>query len=340
MKKSPHVSETPFAYSKLFSKSISATTNVQLLLHQGMILALSMLAFAGFSGFMFLMVFLTSMLSIASGFPPFAVFVVIFGFAIWILGMLAINAFANGVQFHLAMQAVTKRPLDLNLAWKLSSARWRDAFVVQGSVLGFFVGLFVLSLIVSFFVSGNANLLWTLINPAPWSQAGLPAILTMGLLFVALQPFLLMMLPIIYFEQTKPSQMVHKLRSYVTPHYVQLLGTIVLLIVLNLIIITITDLVTTIPISQTPIRETALTFVVFSGFAFVAQILALLFTFANNLNTQALLYLHIGKPQTNTQFVTTGKFSTALSKLAHSHPSHSGLLPVKWKRLGIKRKTR
>ena len=249
MKKSPHVSETSFSYSKLFSKSISAAANVQLLLQQGMVLALSMFAFVGFSGFMFLMVFLTSMLSIASGFAPFAVFVVLFGFAIWILGMLAINAFANGVQFHLAMQAVAKRPLDLNLAWKLSSARWRDAFVVQGSVLGFFAGLFVLSLIVSFIVSGNANLMWTLINPLTWSQAGFPAILAMGLLFVALQPFLLMMLPVVYFEQTKPVQVVHKLRNYVTPHYFQLLGTIVLLIILNLIITTIADFAATVPIS-------------------------------------------------------------------------------------------
>lgn len=340
MKKNPTVSSTPFSYSKLFNKSITSALNVQLLLHQGMMLSLSLLAFVGFSLFMFLMIFLTSMLAAASGFVPFAIFMIIFGVAVWVLGMLAINAFMNGVQFHLAMQAVTKRPLDLNLAWKLSSARWRDSFFVQGSLLGFFVGLFLLSFIVSFIFSGNANAVWILLNPLSWAQIGLPTILTMGLLLVALQPFLLMVLPIVYFEQTKPLHIVKKLQNYVTPHYFQLLGTMVLLLILNLVITTITDYVTNLPISQTPIRETALTFVVFSGFAFVVQILALLFTFTNNLNAQALLYLHIGKPESNTQFVTTGPFSTALSKLAHSHPSHMGYLPVKWKRLGGKRKTR
>ncbi len=338
MKKNPHHSETPFSYSKLFSKSISNSLNVHLLMLQGMLIALSLLAFVAFSSFMVLMVFLTSMLSISSGFMPFAMFVVLFGFAIWVLGMLAINAFMNGVQFHLAMQAVTKRPLDLNLAWKLSSARWRDAFVIQGSMLGFFVGLFVLSLIVSFIFSGNAQI-WSLINPFNWAQAGAPTLVTMGLLLVALQPFLLMILPLTYFENTQPHDIVGKLRRQIIPHYFQLLGTIVLLMVLNIVINSIAEYATTIPL-QTPLGDRALTFVIFSGFAFLIQVIALLFTFTNNLNAQTLLYLHIGKPQASTQFVTTGAFSTALSKLAHSHPSHSGMLPVKWKKLGAKRKIR
>lgn len=305
-------------------------------MQQGMLIALSLLAFVAFSSFMVLMVFLTSMLSIASGFVPFAMFVVIFGFAIWVLGMLAINAFMNGVQFHLAMQAITRKPLDLNLAWKLSSARWRDAFVIQGSMLGFFAGLFVLSLIVTYIFSGNVQV-WSFINPMHWSLAGAPTLVTIGLLFVLLQPFLLMILPITYFEQTSPQDIISKLRRYVSPHYLQLLGTIVLLMVLNITINTIAEYATTLPL-QTPLGERALTFVVFSGFAFLVQIIALLFTFTNNLNAQALLYLHIGKPQPVVQFVTTGALSNAISNLARSHPSHTGMLPVKWKKLGAKRR--
>lgn len=340
MAKNPRVSETTFSYTKLFSKAIANALNTNLLLLQGMILALSFLAFVGFSSFMVLMVFLTSLLSISSGFVPFAVFVVLFGFVIWILGMLAINAFANGVQFHLAMQAVSKRPLDINLAWKLSSARWRDAFIAQGSLLGFLVGLLVLSFMVSILFSGSADLAWALVNPSLWGQVGYPALLAMGLLLVALQPFLLMLFPIVYFEETKPTQVVNKLKSYVTPHYFQLLGTIVLLLILNLVVSTIAEYAMSIPTSQTPIRGTALTYVVFSGFALVVQALALLFTFTVSLNTQTLLYLHAGKPQPNTQFVTTGQLSTAISNLARSHPSHMGYLPVKWKKLGGKRKAR
>lgn len=339
MRKTPHVSETTFSYSKLFSKAIASALNTHLLLWQGMMLALSLLAFVGFSSFMILMVFLTTTLSIASGFVPFALFVVLFGFAVWVLGMLAINTFINGVQFHLAMQSVAKRPLDVNLAWKLSSARWRDSFFVQGSLLGFVTGIFVLSLVVGTLISGSgASILNILMNPDLWFKSGLASVLAMGLLFVALEPFLLMMLPIVYFENTKPIQITQKLRSYVTPHYFQLLGTLVLLLIFNLVVTTIADYAITLPLMSAGLGKSVLTFVVFSGFGLIIQVIALLFTFTVNLNVQTLLYLHVGKPQLDTQFVTTGTLSTALSKLAHSHPSHSGLLPVKWKRLGGKRK--
>lgn len=338
MKKMPRVSETTFSYSKLFGKAIGNALNVHLLLWQGMLLALSLLAFVGFTSFMVLMVFLTTMLSIASGFTPFALFVIIFGFAVWVLGMLAINSFVNGVQFHLAMQIVTRRPLDINLAWKLASARWRDAYFAQGSLLGFVVALFVISLTVSTFLAGNANILNVLMTPSLWFQSGLASVLAMGLLFVALEPFLLMLLPIVYFENTKPLQITQKLRAYVVPHYFQLLGTLVLVLILNVVVSTIADFATTLPLTTLGLGRTVLTFVVFSGFGLVVQAIALLFTFTVNMNVQTLLYLHIGKPQPNTQFVTTGTLSTALSKLAHSHPSHSGLLPVKWKKLGVKGK--
>lgn len=334
----PAVSNTPFSYSKLFSKAISNALNVPLLLWQGMLLAISLVLFVIFTAFMGQMIFFTVMLAFGSGFFPFALFMIIFGIAVWLMGILAINAFMNGVQFHLAMQAISKRPLDIDLAWKLSSARWRDAFFVQGSMIGFFVGITILALVVSIVVAGNANAMLTILNPAQWSQAGFPGVLAAFLAVVALLPFLLMMLPIVYFEQTKPTHIVQKLRDYVRPHYFQLLGTIVLLLVLNLVVTTIADYITTVPVSQTPLRETALTFVVFSGFALLVQLLALLFTYTINLNAQTLLYLHIGKPKENTQFVTMGKFSTALSNLARSHPSHAGLLPVKWKKLGGKNK--
>ncbi len=338
MKHKNPASETTFSYSKLFSKAIANALNTHLLLWQGMLLALSLVAFVGFSSFMLLMAFLTTLLSVASGFAPFALFVIIFGFAVWVLGMLAINAFVNGVQFHLSMQTVTRRPLDINLAWKLASARWRDSYMVQGSLLGFLVIIFVISLTLTTIISGNADIVQVLMTPSTWFTSGWATILSMGLLFVALEPFLLMMLPIVYFENVKAMQITQKLRSYVLPHYFQLLGTLVLLLILNLIISTIADYATTLPMTQLGLGRTVLTFVIFSGFGLVVQAVALLFTFTINLNVQTLLYLHIGKPQPNTQFVTTGTLSTALSKLAHSHPSHSGMLPVKWKKLGGKGK--
>ena len=332
-----HPSHTSFSYSKLFGKSISSALNVELLLLQGMTLVLSVLAFLVFTGFMGLIVYLAILPSLASGFLPVSVFVVLFGFAVWVLGMLAINAFVNGVQFHLAMQAVTKKPFDLNLAWKLSSARWRDAFVVQGSLLGFIVGLFVLSLIVSLLVSGNINVLSVLFQPANWTGSALATILVMGLLILMLQPFLMMMLPIVYFENTKPLQITQKLHEYVKPHYWALFGTLILLIILNVFLTSIADFATQLPATQSPVRETAVTFVIFTGFAFLVQILAILLTFTINLNTQTLLYLHVGKPEANTQFVTQGPLSTALSQMARSHPSHSGMLPVKWKTPGSRK---
>jgi hypothetical protein len=338
MKPKNPASETTFSYTKLFSKAISYSTNTHLLLWQGMLLALSLFAFAIFTSLMMLVAGLTTVLSFAFGFWPLALFVIIFGFAVWVLGMLAINAFMNGVQFHLSMQAVAKRPLDINLAWKLASARWRDSYLVQGSVLGFIVIIFILSLALTTIVSGNADVVRVLMTPSTWFSSGLATILSMGLLFVALEPFLLMMLPVVYFENVKAIQITQKLRSYVLPHYFQLLGTLVLLLILNVVVSSIADYASTLPFTQLGLGRTILTFVIFSGFGLVVQAIALLFTFTVNLNVQTLLYLHIGKPQTNTQFVTTGTLSTALSKLARSHPSHTGMLPVKWKKLGAKRK--
>ncbi len=338
MKKNTHSGHTPFSYTKLFSKSISNALNVELLLLQGMMLALSLLAFVVFSSFMGLVVFLTAILSFSSGFPPLGIFVLLFGFAVWALGMIAINAFLNGVQYHLSMQAVTRKPFDLNLAWKLSSARWRDAFYAQGSLIGFFVGLFILSFIVSIIVSGNANWAGILLHPNLWSVAGLAPILVIVLALLTLQPFFLLMFPIVYFEHTKPLEIPRKLHAYVKPHYYHLMGAILLLIGINLLITRIADVMAILPAAQSPVRDTALTFVLFTGFAFFVQVVSIVVAICINLNTQALLYLHIGKPDPKTHFVTQGKWSTAVSKLAHSHPSHSGYLPVKWKRMGTKRR--
>lgn len=332
----------PFSFFRLFSKSISSALNVHALLLQGMTLALSLLAFVLFTAFMGMTVFLTSILSIASGVFPVAIFVMLFGFAIWILGLLAINAFANGVQFHLVMQAVSKRPLDINLAWKLSSARWKDAFVVQGAVLGFIVSMFILSLIVSLIVSGSAQWALVLLNPSSWSSAGWITVLIVGGLVVLLQPFFMMLLPITYFDSVSPSHVVERLRKQVRPHYIQLLATLVLLVALNMIVSAISDTVVSLPFSSSTINDTAATFVMFSAFALLVQVLTVLITFTINLHTQTLLYLHIAPPKEHVPFVTKGTVSTALSRMAHSHPSHSGMLPVKWKTPGgsAKRKAR
>ena len=46
------------------------------------------------------------LLSLATHALPVALFVLTFGLVLWVLGMLAINAFVSGVQFHLALQAI------------------------------------------------------------------------------------------------------------------------------------------------------------------------------------------------------------------------------------------
>ncbi len=335
-RKSSSGKNSTFSVQRLFSKAFTAALNPELLGLQGLTLLLSLLAFVVFTFGMGLVVFLTTIFSLSTGIFPIAVFTILLGIAIWVLGIMSINAFLNGVQFHLGMQAVSRKPLDLHLAWKLSSARWHDALLVQGSIAAIVVGLIVLSLIPSFFFPSAPSIIDAIRNPSGLGQRIPITLLVLGIFLFLLEPFLIMAPPIAYFENAKPTSVFDRVRKYVNLHYQQVLLSVILLVLITTFVNILADLVTGIPFSQVPVKEAAFSFVLVSGFSFIVQIIAILFSFTLAICTQTLMYLHVGKPQANNVFVTKGLVSRTLSSLARSHPRHSPYLPAKWKKPGKK----
>ena len=222
--------------SQIFKTGITRTLNPSLLGWQALMLMMTIFGFLVIGGFVALGVVLLSLIAAATGFFPLALFIILFGLVIGLLLLMSVNAFVDGVHYHLAMQAVSRRKIDMDLAWKLASARWKDALVVQGSVVAIILAALLVSILVSAFVNPPGNGWAWVLNPAQWvSTIGVTLIIGIALL-VALQPFLFLLLPSIYFENATPSQVFKRLFQYVRPRYWMLLLGAFGVIALNLFV--------------------------------------------------------------------------------------------------------
>jgi hypothetical protein len=312
---------------KIISTGISRTLNPSLLALQGMMLIISIFSFVVFSAFMLLGVFFAAILAIATGFFPIAIFVGLFGIALWLLGMMAINAFTGGVHFHLAMQAATHKPIDLNLAWKLSSARWKDATIIQGCLVAILLTAFVVSTLAVFVFSGNGSLGAWLSQPSLVRNLVGVSMLVMAALLFVLQPFLLLLLPTTYFEDVRPTQIFQRVNGYARPKYWPLFATAIGIILVNVLINVLSETLAQVPSSA----NAPLSLVVYATIATLIQLGAILFSFTATICIQTTAYLYHGKPKPHTQFVSKGIVSHHLVRMVHSSPHHSGYLPIKWK---------
>lgn len=310
-----------------FTTGISRTLNPSLLGWQALMLMITVFAFVVIGGFVGLSVFLISLLAASTGFLPLALFIILFGLVIGLLLLMAVNAFVDGVHYHLAMQAIARKPIDFDLAWKLSSARWKDALVVQGSVVAMILAALLVSALASVLIYPPANGLNWLMNPAQWVDVlGVPFIIILALL-VAMQPFLFLLLPSVYFESASPAQVLKRLFHYVKPAYWILMLAGLGVIVFNVVIGSLADWVTTLLSTGT----NPLTVVAMALAATLIQLGAFLFTFSATVSIQTTAYLHRAKPKESVQFVSSGFVSRALASMARNKPHHSGRLPVKWK---------
>ncbi len=313
--------------SEIFKTGIARTLNPSLLGWQALMLMMTIFGFLVIGGFVALGIVLLSLIAAATGFFPLALFIILFGLVIGLLLLMAVNSFVDGVHYHLAMQAVSRRKIDMDLAWKLASARWKDALVVQGSVMAMILAALVVSIIVSTLVNPPGNGWAWLLNPAQWvSTIGVTLIIGIALM-VALQPFLFLLLPSVYFENANPSQVFKRLFQYVKPRYWMLLLGAFGVIVLNLLVSALGDWIT----SSLTMGNTPVFAIIFGLAATLIQLAVILFTFSVTVTIQTVAYLHVAKPKETIQFTSTDFVSRALSRMAKDKPSHSGRLPVKWK---------
>lgn len=325
---------TPFSLRRLFGKAIPLSLNVELLAAEGATLAISLLAFVGFSLAMLLIIGVSFLLVSGIGFFPIALFVVVLGLALGVLGLMGINTFIAGVQYHLAMQGVTRKPMDVGLAWKLSAARFRDAFIVQGSLFALVFSIAFLALLPAVLLLDAPTLLAAFASPSALLAHAPLTLLVLCIFFLFIQPFLVLALPVAYFENATPTLVLARVQKYAYPHYMGILGVVIVLAFITGLSNTLVDWVTNFPLAQNLVRGTASLFVIASGLGFLLQIAALLFAFTLNLVTQTLLYLHMGRPQEQNTFRSSHPVAQMLSGMVHTHPRHARFLPVKWKTPG------
>jgi MFS family permease len=296
-------------------------------------LMMTIFAFLVIGGFLVLGIILLSLIAAATGFLPLALFIILFGVVIGLLLLMGVNAFVDGVHYHLSMQAVSRRRIDMDLAWKLASARWKDAWIVQGSVNAMILIALLLSLVVSVIVSPPVSGWSWLLNPAQWVDVlAIPLIIGVALL-VALQPFLFLLLPSVYFDNATPSQVFKRLFQYVKPRYWMLLVAALGVLGFNLIVSGLAEWAT----QWLSVESAPIVALVLGLFGVLIQLFAILFTFSATVNIQTVAFLHAAKPKEVIQFTSSDFVSRALSRMARDKPSHSGRLPVKWKSPSRKR---
>jgi hypothetical protein len=318
---------------EIFKTGITRTLNPSLLGWQALMLMMTIFGFLVIGGFIALGIVLLSLIAAATGFLPLALFIILFGLVIGLLLLMSVNAFVDGVHYHLAMQAVSRRRIDMDLAWKIASARWKDALVVQGSVMAIILAALVVSVLVSMAINPPIGGWSWLMNPSQWlGTIGVTLVIGIALL-VALQPFLFLLLPSIYFENASPSQVFKRLFHYVKTRYWLLMVGALGVIGLNILISTLADWVT----GYLTMGNTPILVIVFGLAATLIQLGAILFSFSATVSIQTVAYLHIAQPKESIQFVSSDFVSRALARMAKDHPSHSGRLPVKWKSPAKKR---
>lgn len=319
--------------SQIFKTGIVCTLNPQLLGWQALMLMMTVFGFLVIGGFVALGIVLLILIASATGFFPLALFIILFGLVIGLLLLMAVNSFVDGVHYHLAMQAVSRRKIDMDLAWKLASARWKDALVVQGSVVAIILVALLVSILVSTIINPPGNGWMWLLNPAQWVST-ISVTLIVGIaLLVALQPFLFLLLPAIYFENATPSQVFKRIFQYVKSRYWMLFLGAAGVIVLNVLVSSLADWIT----SSLIMENTPIYVIVFGLAATLVQLVAILFSFSATVNIQTVAYLHVAKPKETIQFTSSDFVSRALARMAKDKPSHSGRLPVKWKSPARKR---
>ncbi len=311
----------------IFRTGIACSLNPVLLGWQALMLMMTLFGFLVIGGFVALGIVLLFIIASATGFFPLALFILLFGLVIGLLLLMSVNAFVGGVHYHLAMQSVSRRKIDMDLAWKLASARWKDAWVVQGSMLAILVSALLVSFIVSALFQPPASGWQWLLRPEQWiSFLGVPLLIGLALL-VALQPFLFLLLPSVYFEGASPSQVFKRIFQYVRPRYWTLMLGSLGVILLNFLVSGIADWFTDSLIAG----NTPATIIVFGLAATLIQLGAVLFTFSATVNIQTVAYLHAANPKETIQFTSTDFVARALARMAKDKPHHSGRLPVRWK---------
>lgn len=313
----------------LIGKALSVATRVDLLAMQGAAIVLTVLAMGLFTIVMGIGVL---SLAVLTGFSLVTLVIGVVGFVIWLVVIIGIAAFINGAQYHLVLQAVSGKPIDFHSAWRLSSARWVDAFKLQCYIFTGIIFFFLVAFapaVWSVLKNFPSGLLSVLANPVSfWSSVGFSIILLAALLVLA-WPFLILIPPTVYFEQAHPLEIVSRVRKYLDGNYWRAVVFGVFLLVVNSVIGWVADFFSFSEVVNDTVSSAPFVAVLFIGVSFVIQVLAILYTTTFSISAVSLFYLDVGKPKKHHTFVTKGSVSTALSRLARSG-SHSPSVEWKW----------
>ncbi|MDP2666588.1 MAG: hypothetical protein Q8P05_03750 [Candidatus Diapherotrites archaeon] len=320
-------------------RALGIATHIPLLTAQAMIIILTLLALAMFTVFMGVAALGTALVL---GFPGVGAAAIGLALIIWVIGIIGINAFANGIQYHITMQTISKKPIDISLAWKLSSARVGDAFVLQSILLIFFLillGLAFLPILVSL-----PSISTVLANPLQMGLMIGPLFLGLFAVLIILSPFLMLFLPIVFFEDAHPGEVIERARKYVKGNYWSILLVLAGLVFINIFVSMIADFFSgtmTLPFDK---NQRVLLFVGVVILSFIVQAIATLYATTFSVVTQTLLYLKVGKPPEKVTFITRGAVSYALSRVAGDSKSTFSLpassRTPKWKTPKRKTKSR
>ncbi|MEK6820919.1 MAG: hypothetical protein AABY11_00785, partial [archaeon] len=208
-----------FSVIHVLSEALSRSLNLNVLGVQAMVLVLLLFAQIVWTGFIGLGVLLITIAFFSTSFIPLIFFGILFGLATWILGIMAINSFLVGVHYHISMQSVTRRVVDLNIAWKLAAARWKDAIIVNGSIAAMILIAFVLSALVvswanpaALFPLGAHGSMSQLVNTLALS------FLVVSGVMILLIPFFMLIHPTLYFENVSPAKVYSRVSTYMRAH--------------------------------------------------------------------------------------------------------------------------
>lgn len=327
--KSKTKSVKPISVSDIVQHAFTMSTNPHLLFNQTkafvfLIFSVLLLTGAAFllGGVLFLLAYATNNFLL--------MFLVVFVVTLlWFVGLNIATVFFNGLRFHLAMQHATHKSLDFHLAWKLSAARWHDAFWTQVVLDGFLlVGLGLLI--------GLALLLGSFNLVVGFTAAGI-GILLLIVSFIYIQPYLFLIFPVAYFESLTPRNVFLRTVQYIKPQFWHVFALVVIFALVSWIIGGSVSQATMGMFLQMAAMHPVI--VVLGLFLLVFIHVALnvfISTFGTSIQTQ--LYLRVGNLKEQNIFVSRDPLAKHLSRMARNHPSHSPYYPVKWKSPSKKRK--
>jgi hypothetical protein len=319
------MTKTSTSVGSVIAQALSVAARVDLLALQGAAILLAVLAMGLFSILMGIGVL---GLVLITGLSLVSVVILVVGIVLWLAGIIGISAFISGTQYHLVLQAISGKVIDFHQAWKLSSARWVDAFKLQCYIFTGIIILFLLAFapaVLNILQNFPAGLLESVSNPASFLGMVGFSILALGILLILIWPFLILIPPTVYFEQAGPLQVIKRVKKYLAGTYWKVLGFGVLLLIVNSVISWIAELFSFSEMMNNAVASAPFLAFFLIGIAFIVQVLAVLYTTTFSLSAVSLLYLDVGKPKSHNKFVTTGVVSSAISKLALPKSS------VQWK---------